>query len=385
MKTQSAIKKAYLIIFLLILALLTISCSEEMDGRPQAWIDFPRDGAIVPMGEAVKITSHVFAHEGVAEVVLSVNGAAYRHDTPDEPGAEFTEVSQEWMPSEAGIYTLQVRVYDTLGEFSNPATISVRVGDLVAVEPIEIDPPTDTPTPVISLTPTLTYTPVPDAAEPVVEEEEPVEEVASCPHTATALTSANCRSGPGTTYTITGSMSEGQSATVVGRLADNSWWVIQRPGSSSTCWIRSDLVELDNYACDIPIYEAPPLPPTDTPTIPPPTPTFTPTTPPQDNTPPSEPAPQSPGDGAAVACSTSVTLTWSPSSDASGIATYYIKLEKQVSPGNWQSAGGYTSSSTSVSVPVNCGIIYRWAVRAEDSAGNFSGWSSFSQFGVNIS
>lgn len=384
MKTKPTIKKAYLIIVLFILAFLAISCSEEMDGRPRAWIDFPRDGAHVPVGTSVKVASHAFALEGVAEVILSVNGEAYRRDAPVEPGAEFTEVSQEWIPTEAGVYTLQVRIYDALGEYSNPATISVRVGDLVEVEPIEVDPATDTPTPVISLTPTLTFTPVVEAEPETVEEEPVVEEVATCPPTATALTSSNCRSGPGTAYTITGSMSEGQSSTVVGRLSDNSWWVIERPGSTSTCWIWSDLVELDNYACDVPVYEAPPLPPTDTPTIPPPTPTFTPTTPPQDNTPPSVPAPQSPANGAAVACSASVTLSWSASSDDSGIATYYIKLEKQISPGNWQSVGGYTSSTTSVDVPVDCGIVYRWMVRAEDNAGNFSDWSGFSQFGVNL-
>lgn len=385
MKTLSLFKKASLSILLLLLAFLALSCSEEMDGRPRAWIDFPRDGMHVPVGTSVKVVSHVFALDGVAEVVLSVNGEAYRRDVPVEPGAEFTEVSQEWIPAEAGIYTLQVRVYDTLGEYSNPATISIQVGDMVVAEPIEVDPATDTPTPVISLTPTLTFTPVVEEAEPETVEEEPViEEVAACPPTATALTSANCRSGPGTAYTITGSLGESQSATVVGRLADNSWWVIQRPGSSSTCWVWSDLVELDNYACDIPIYEAPPLPPTDTPTIPPPTPTYTPTTPPQDTTPPSVPTPQSPADGATVACSTSVTLSWSPSSDESGIATYYIKLEKQISAGNWQSAGGYTSTGTQVDVPVNCGIIYRWSVRAEDNNGNFSGWSAFSEFGVNL-
>lgn len=385
MKTQSIIPKTYLITILLILAVGTLSCSGEMDGRPRAWIDFPRDGANVPIGTSVKVASHAFAQEGVAEVVLSVNGEAYRRDAPVDPGAEFTEVSQEWIPTAEGVYTLQVRVYDTLGEYSNPATISVRVGDLAAVEPIEIDPATRTPTPVISITPTLTFTPVVEEAEPEVVEEEPeVEEVATCPPVATALKNANCRSGPGTAYPVIGSLNQGMSSTVVGRNADSSWWVIDNPSGSGSCWIWGEIVEVKPDTCDVPILAAPPLPPTDTPTLPPPTPTFTPTTPPQDTTPPSVPSPQSPGNGSTVACSTSVTLSWSASSDESGIATYYIKLEKQISPGNWQSAGGFTSTTTSVDVPVDCGIVYRWTVRAEDNAGNISDWSGFSQFGVNL-
>jgi len=384
MKTYPKGRNFFLTLFLFILAVGTLSCDGELDGRPRAWIDFPRDGTNVPIGNPVKVASHAFARDGVAEVVLSVNGEAYRRDAPVEPGAQFTEVSQEWIPSEAGIYTLQVRVYDTLGEYSNPATISIRVGDLVVVEPIEVDPATHTPTPVISITPTLTFTPVEDVVEPDVVEEPVVEEVATCPPTATALQNANCRSGPGIAYPVTGSLGQGVSSTVVGRNADSSWWVIENPGSSGTCWVWDELVEVKPDTCDVPILAAPPLPPTDTPT-PPPTPTFTPTTPPQDTTPPSVPAPQSPANGAAVSCAASVTLSWSASSDDSGIATYYIKLEKQISPGNWQSVGGFTSTTTSVDVPVDCGIIYRWTVRAEDNAGNFSDWSGFSQFGVNLS
>jgi len=79
-----------------------------------------------------------------------------------------------------------------------------------------------------------------------------------------------------------------------------------------------------------------------------------------------------------------VTLSWSASSDDNGVAVYYIKLEKQLSPGTWQSAGGFTSASTSVDVPVDCGLLYRWTVRAEDTNGNVSAWSGFSQFGVNL-
>jgi hypothetical protein len=121
------------------------------------------------------------------------------------------------------------------------------------------------------------------------------------------------------------------------------------------------------------------LTPTETPT-----PTVTPTTPAPDTTPPSAPTPQSPANESVLPCAGSATLTWTAVEDESGIATYYIKLEKQLTAGNWQSAGGYTASTNQVDVSVDCGITYRWAVRAEDGAGNVSEWSWFSQFGINL-
>jgi hypothetical protein len=384
MKTHSTIRHFLIISTLLIIAGVTSSCERGNSSGPRVWIDSPRGGARVPLGTSITVSSHAYAREGLGEIVLYVNGEAYQRNAPAEAGADFSDFRQEWLPTEPGAYSLQIRAYDINGDTGNPATISVTViGEVVADAAEATDTPTpvytDTPTPVISDTPTPTPV-ITDTHTPTPVEEV---EVATCPPLATALTAANCRTGPGTAYDLVGSFSEGQSSTVVGRNADSSWWLVENPGSSGTCWVWSDLVALNNLACEIPIYEAPPLPPTDTPT-PPPTPTYTPTTPPQDTTPPPAPAAQSPGNGAAQSCASAVTLTWSAVSDDSGIATYYIKLEKQISADNWQSAGGYTSSSTQVDVPVDCGIIYRWAVRAEDNAGNFSNWSAFSQFGVNL-
>jgi hypothetical protein len=86
----------------------------------------------------------------------------------------------------------------------------------------------------------------------------------------------------------------------------------------------------------------------------------------------------------ALSCRTSVTLDWNAVTDPSGIKTYYVKLERQITQGNWQSAGGWTTSSTSQSVPVQCGGIYRWQVRAEDGAGNQGPWSGFMNFSINL-
>jgi len=102
-----------------------------------------------------------------------------------------------------------------------------------------------------------------------------------------------------------------------------------------------------------------------------------------DTTPPPAPSPSVPADGLTLSCRSSQTLVWVPVSDPSGISGYYVKLEIQVTPGNWQSVGGWGPvTGKQVDVSVQCGGYYRWTVRAQDGAGNYSDWSKWSHFSV---
>ncbi len=157
-KRNPVFQRPLIIVILLFLAGGTLSCVREEGARIQVWIDSPRDGYTAPLGKPISIISHTYARQGIAEIVLSVNGEAYRRDAPTEAGTDFCEIWQEWIPVEPGIYTLQVRAYDTQGEISQPASISVRVlGD---VAPEMVAPPTVTISPELPITPTLvTITP----------------------------------------------------------------------------------------------------------------------------------------------------------------------------------------------------------------------------------
>jgi hypothetical protein len=118
-----------------------------------------------------------------------------------------------------------------------------------------------------------------------------------------------------------------------------------------------------------------------------PTATPVPTTPP-DNDPPPVPSPTVPADDLVIDCPTDPekkqTLAWLPVTDPSGV-TYYVKLESQVTATEWQVEGGYGPlTDKQVEVDVECGIIYRWAVRAQDGAGNWSDWSEWFQFSIDM-
>ncbi len=283
-------KFRYLLLFIILALSLAgmTACTTSAESVPSAWIDYPRGGDVFAPGETVTIMSHVFAKNGVSEVVLSINGEAYRRDVPVEAGQDFVSIEQVWVTGEAGIYSIMVQVYDVQGQSGNPAAISVEVIGDVLPEP-------EVPTPTLVVTPTLVPTGVPTNTPTPV------------PATPTA------------TF----------------------------------------------------------VPPTYTPTSPPP--------PPADNTPPPVPSPAVPANGLELSCRLSQTLVWMPVSDPSGIDGYYVKLERESTPGNWVSAGGYGPvSGKQVDVPVDCGGRYRWMVRAQDGAGNYSAWSAPSYFSVSL-
>ena len=269
-------------------ALGVTSCTTSTESVPSAWIDYPRDGDIFSPGETVTIMSHVFAGGGVAEAVLSINGEPFRRDVPVEAGQDFVSLQQDWVTGGAGIYSIQVQVYDKEGKSGNPAVISIEVIEGIAPEiPTAVLTATLVPTGVPTLTPTLVPTGVP----------------------------------------------------------------------------------------------------TITPTFVPDVPTYTPTSPPPagDTTPPPVPIPAVPANGLELTCRSTQTLVWLPVNDPSGIDGYYVKLERESTPGNWVSAGGFGPvSGKQVDVPVDCGGRYRWMVRAQDGAGNYSAWSAPSSFSVSL-
>ncbi|HQE92330.1 MAG TPA: sigma-70 family RNA polymerase sigma factor [Anaerolineae bacterium] len=112
-----------------------------------------------------------------------------------------------------------------------------------------------------------------------------------------------------------------------------------------------------------------------------PSPTFTPT---PDTQGPVAPFPVAPIDNVTLSCRSTMTLTWNAASDLSGIAGYTVRLEEQQAR-VWKAVGEWgLIKETQFSVPVSCGRRYRWAVQAQDDAGNWSLWSTWAQFGVGI-
>jgi len=118
-------------------------------------------------------------------------------------------------------------------------------------------------TPTFTVTPTLTFTPTSTVA--------PTSSVPTqCNPQVTASVNANVRSGPDTAYDVVGSLSLGQTATIVGRNDAYTWWYVAYPGiSGGHAWIAGSVVTSACVPSVVQVVAAPALPttvPTDVPT-----------------------------------------------------------------------------------------------------------------------
>ncbi len=96
------------------------------------------------------------------------------------------------------------------------------------------------------------------------EPKQPMVTVTAEPPTLTAIQNANCRYGPGTAYDIADTLMAGETAAIVGRNEQNTWWQIKGPAFGTLCWVSSVTVKVSGSTEGVPVGVAPP-PPTLTP------------------------------------------------------------------------------------------------------------------------
>lgn len=146
-------------VLIVLAALLLAGCGAEIHAAPRAWIDAPREGSEVPLGEAVEVRSHAYAPDGVREVELLVDGQPYRREPPGIPGATFSGLSQTWVPDTPGDHVLHIVAYGNDGRASAPAMVRVRVVEAIQVAGVTITPLVTSNIPPVTMTPTATSRP----------------------------------------------------------------------------------------------------------------------------------------------------------------------------------------------------------------------------------
>ncbi len=126
-------------------------------------------------------------------------------------------------------------------EASTPtATLSPEPGVTITTPPPGVTPPSATPT--FTATPTATAT-------------------ALGPPCLVVLTDANVREGPGTVYRIWGVARTDDVLEVVGRNAENTWYVVVFPlAPNGRGWIWTNLVTPCGDHSNVPVVAAPPTP-----------------------------------------------------------------------------------------------------------------------------
>ncbi len=384
-------KQLLFVLMLLTLTLGLAACIPEDSAPQRAWIDYPIEGETLPVGEAIQVILHGYARDGLADALLSVNGEAYRRDAFPVPGEEFDELHQEWRPEAEGVYTLQVIVYDQTGAASLPAFVSVQVTGSALPAPTGGECTPDALIAPLLVAPADGATLEPD---PLLQWAYPDE---SCHPHSYAIDIAEDPSFADISWGF-GTLDHTETSRTWPLPAGQCYyWRVRAyapdafgPASPAWSFCVNGPTETPTNTPEIPdtpTFTPTLAPATNTPTLHPPTWTPTPTatrTPiPADTTPPPAPAPVVPANNLELSCRATQTLAWTPVNDPSGIEGYYVELEKEISPGNWQNDSEWGPiSGKQIDVSVNCGLRYRWIVRARDGAGNFSNWSAISNFAI---
>ena len=77
-----------------------------------------------------------------------------------------------------------------------------------------------------------------------------------------------------------------------------------------------------------------------------------------------------------------VTLKWQPAADPSGIRDYDVELEKLIDRTYVTDKTWNTLRADAAAFAPECGMPYRWRIRATDTAGRQSEWSGYQDFEV---
>ena len=225
----------------LLLAALACNLIPAARSKPTVVITFPQPGHNAVEGQEIVVesVSAVADEKGITRIELWADGQLV-HSLPVDPPAAAYTASQPWTPAVVGTHVLEIRAYNTDDVSSDPAQVTVAVGEGLAQATLigEDTPPTppelleDTPTPFATGTIPLTPTP----------------------------------SGPTVDQIAAGGLAEGRSAQIAGKNPEGTWWqIVYPPNSGGRGWVSAKPQYSTAHNVEtVPVVPVPP-PPTPTP------------------------------------------------------------------------------------------------------------------------
>jgi hypothetical protein len=328
----------------------------------------------------VVVVAHGYAYGGVREAMLMVDGVASdRRQFEAEGGNSFIEFELGWRASKAGPYTLQVAIFSAAGERGVSKPITVWVGE-DAGEGLSATPtmtatlkPTLEPTPTSTVTPTITQRPT---STPTGTPRPTLTPTPSPTHSPTPTPTVTSWPPPTVEFGAdNGELISGECTTLRWTVEYATAVYLNGEGVPGQATQQVCPVSTTSYQLRV---EAPGGDVERVLTVN--------VTAPVDETPPPAPTLQVPEDGLLLGCRAEQTLAWLPVTDPSGISGYDVRIESEYGTEQWAEVQEWTEVSGKQVVfdAVDCGLAYRWSVRARDGAGNVSEWSAWSRFSVEL-
>jgi hypothetical protein len=245
---------------LLILVVLLVACSRgsATSAGPQVTIVAPEDGATVPTGQTLEISSIATDNSSpIQRIEMYINGDLIADDsTASTEGQATFEVVQRWVPIEAGEARVEVYAYNSENERSEPALLTLNVEGASLAPPSEpTSEPAATDEPVAdepgSDEPDSEATPEPTAEPEATATTEPVAG-AEVEGQVTADIGLNVRSGPSVESERIGGVNPSEAVTGIARNEAGDWVKI-RYGEGSEGWVAAEFVQWSGDIGTLPV------------------------------------------------------------------------------------------------------------------------------------
>ena len=141
------------------------------------------------------------------------------------------------------IETIVAQTMTAMPTFTEEPSPTMTETSTATLTPTEVPSPTETPTESPTLTATLTPT-VPATVTLTV----PMVEVS---------VATNCRTGPGRIFDQVSVLGVGKRVEVVARNLNSTYWVINNPGGSGTCWLWGEYATVTGPTATLPVWDSP--------------------------------------------------------------------------------------------------------------------------------
>lgn len=243
------------------------------NGAPQINIISPQANARYREGANVYIVARVEnAGPDISSLTVRIGDEIIANEKPDTGGSASFAVNAEWPASRSGSQVISVSVQRADQSLNDIQTVDIEVIGAPAptVAPTEVtptvdtapaQPTTDTASPAVNAQPTTeTGAPqvAPTQAVPTQQAATPVPPTSTAPQVKVKQ-GANVRKGPSTAFEPPlGSMAAGQTAEIIGKNLDGSWYKIRFYNGEG--WIAALTVDVEGNTSNLVAEAGPPTP-----------------------------------------------------------------------------------------------------------------------------
>jgi hypothetical protein len=167
---------------------------------------------------------------------------------------------QQAVDLEQLVETFIVQTQDAQQQIEAIVTQTMAAMPTSAEEKTPVEEPSPEASPTLKPAATAPTETLPTATATSTETPLPTATATSSVPLAEVSVATNCRTGPGKIYDWVSVLPVGRQVEVVARNASGTYWVVQNPAGSGTCWLWGNYARVIGQTADLPVWDTPPTP-----------------------------------------------------------------------------------------------------------------------------